>query len=501
MRVQLLVLISYLLAALSVMGQDRNSNWCFGDSAGIAFNGSSSTVFTSSVKSRGSCVSISDSVGQLQFYAYTRATVPGNSGLVINKEGSMMNNGNNIVGEGWYEEMCIIPDPGNPSQYYLFSVGVTGSSQYGLFYSIIDMSLDSGRGSVTQKNVQLQGYSASDCIGAVKHGNGRDWWIISRRWDYSSDEFYEYLISPTGIAGPYIQQSGTSTNNGVYYFTFDKTGGMFISIDARGLIELFNFDRCSGSIIVNQTVSSEATMNIPWYFGLAISPNSRYLYVSQTGITTPESYLFQFDLQAANIFNSIDTLWTFSSNINAAGSLRLAPDNKIYLASAWNDGINFNYPYPDSIYNSVNNNLSVINYPDSGGNSCDFVPFGFNLGIGRCYWGLPKNADYEMVAKAGSTCDSLSVGLFNSQLSSPELNVFYQRNWKIAFINAKDLKGKRYQMSIFDSTGKEVFTEAGVLSADYYSKDVAIPSLANGIYIIRFLTEKENLFQRFVNEQ
>jgi hypothetical protein len=43
------------------------------------------------------------------------------------------------------------------------------------------MRLNGGLGAVTQKNVQLQSFQQVDCINAVKHGNGRDWWVIFRK--------------------------------------------------------------------------------------------------------------------------------------------------------------------------------------------------------------------------------------------------------------------------------------------------------------------------------
>ena len=46
--------------------QNENSSWCFGDSAGIDFkNVNNPQPFNTSVQSRGSCGSISDSLGNL----------------------------------------------------------------------------------------------------------------------------------------------------------------------------------------------------------------------------------------------------------------------------------------------------------------------------------------------------------------------------------------------------------------------------------------------------
>ncbi|MBK7969788.1 MAG: hypothetical protein IPK08_13070 [Bacteroidetes bacterium] len=86
--------------------------------------------------------------------------------------------------------------------------------------------------------------------------------------------------------------------------------------------------------------------------------------------------------------------------------MRLAPDDKIYCSLNYYDGIN-TYPYSDSLNNQFNQNLCVINDPDSAGLACNFTPFSFSLGGNETYWGLPNNPDYDLPALAGSPCDTL----------------------------------------------------------------------------------------------
>ena len=65
-------LASVLLVTDESKAQNRNSIWCFGDSAGINFSNINNPVpFTSSVEGRGSCVSIADNNGNLLFYSNT----------------------------------------------------------------------------------------------------------------------------------------------------------------------------------------------------------------------------------------------------------------------------------------------------------------------------------------------------------------------------------------------------------------------------------------------
>jgi hypothetical protein len=489
----------FFIFCLNVFSQNRNSIWCFGDSAGVDFsNLSTPQPIHSAAKSRGSAVSVSDSTGQLLFYAYTRATIAGNTTLIKNRNNQLMQNGNNVVGQGWYEELTIIPVPGNSSQYYLFSAGVTNSGPQGLYYSVVDMSLNAGLGSVILRNVQLQNYYADDCVEAIRHGNGRDWWIISRQWNTApSDTFFVYLVTPFGISSPTIFNVGTAVNSNIYHFTFSPSGNKIIAVNTQGLIELFDFDRCTGSISFNQTISTVVTSNLPYYISGAFSPNERYLYVTAWPATSYINYLFQFDLQASNIFNSIDTIWSLAHPYGSVGFLKLAPDNKIYMGFGWQDEMNFNYPYPDSVFNAFNMNLSVVNYPDSPSAACDFQPFSFYLGGNRTYYGLPNNPDYEMGSIA--PCDSLTGIEQLASASNSELFVYFHSGWQIAFINAKDLKGKNYLLSVFDLTGREVYKEGGTVCL-YYTKDLDCSTFANGMYIVTMQTEKEKLVKRFVKE-
>ncbi len=81
------VLLVWVMVGASASAQKRGSVWCFGDSALVDFSDTANIVTgTSSVKSRGSCVSISDSAGHLILYAYTRAGVNHNTTLLKNNQ-------------------------------------------------------------------------------------------------------------------------------------------------------------------------------------------------------------------------------------------------------------------------------------------------------------------------------------------------------------------------------------------------------------------------------
>ncbi len=494
-----LLIVAILSCSLNFLNaQKRNNVWCFGDSTGIDFNNGAIPI-TTSLNTRGSCVSYSDTSGQLKLYASTGdnndfTNMPFYT-RVFNSSHLLIANGDSMGGSNWYKELILIPMPEDSLKYYLFSVGVTdpGSS-----YSIVDMAQNGGLGEVVQKNVSLQSFKCSDGLTAIKHGNGRDWWIIFRRWDTNNDEFYKYLITPSGVSSVFIQNIGTSTDQGFTTLNFSLDGSKMVMTNYTGLMELYNFNRCTGLISNPITIHNEPT-SAPygWFWGCEFSASGRFLYVS-TYNPPISSVLIQYDLWSSNPASTCDTLEFNTTPGIGNGFLKRGPDQKIYFSKAWECGAFPDcYPYPDSVYNYVNMNLSVINYPDSLGTACGYAPFSFYLGGKRTYYGLPNNPDYDLGPLSSSPCDTLvSINEPASMSTNTNLYVYYAPEWEKAFINADKLKGKHYRLRMIDILGKEVYSESDVLNSQYFTKDINCSSFASGIYMITFETEKERLVNK-----
>ena len=493
-------IILFCFSSITAQSQNRNSIWCFGDSASIDFSSGIATPISSGMDGRGSCASIADESGNLLFYA---ATMPAYSAtlaystLVYDRNHTVMQNGDSIFGKAWYQELVIVPNPTNDSTYYLFSIGVTGSN-FGLMYSVIDMRLNGGLGAVSVKNVQLQSFAMVDGISAVKHGNGRDWWLVFRKSDFptftSNNDFYSYLITPNGIQNFSVQSIGEQNRTNLGNIKFSSHGDKMIFCSVQDVVELFDFNRCTGMLSNSIAIEEDpgATPSILTW-SCEFSPDASKLYVSTNA--TP-SYLFQYDLNAANITASKVMIWSIDTLTSVLGTLELGPDNKIYLCNQYYNGFNTPYPYPDSVYNVVNMNLSVINFPDSLGLACDFQPFSFYMGGKRAYKGLPNNPDYDLPALSGSPCDTL-VGIGEApQIQQAIINVFYHSIWEKAFINASNLKGKTGKLLVYDMQGKGVHSEALRVQNGYYTRDLSMIGKAEGVYLIVIETEQERLVKK-----
>jgi len=495
------IIISLLIGvSFNSFSQKRGAVWCFGDSALVDFRDTSNILTGQSiVKSRGTSVSISDSIGNLIMYAYTRAGVNGNTTRLINNQDSLIEFGDSIVGEGWYRELIIMPYP-DSSLHILFSIGVTGSSQQGFYYSIVDMSLNGGLGEVIQKNVQLENFKTVDCLTAIKHGNGRDWWVLFRRIDGPSspnNDFYLYLVTSGGVVVQNIQSIGSqnATNSG--RISFNSTGTRMSYINYKGLIELYDFDRCTGLINNPVTIEPENTQP-PWsgFWSAEFSPSGNILYVTGIpAVVTDSSRLFQYDLMATNISSSKLILWSTPWMITI-DQLKMAPDDKMYLTTNYYQI----YPYQDTMYNNINMNLSVINSPDSLGFACDLQPFSFYLGGKRSYAGLPNNPDYDLSSLVGSPCDTLTSLNEIAPVNVAGLYVYYSPQWQTTFINADKLSGTTYRLSVYDLMGKEVFSESGKITSPYYTKNLNCTGWAKGMYVVRLECGTEKLVKKFLIE-
>ncbi|MFN8153927.1 MAG: hypothetical protein U0Y08_06520 [Bacteroidia bacterium] len=481
--------------------QFNNDYWLFGDSVGINWmNSSGPSLFKSKLKGRGTSVSLSDSSGVLIYSGTGQNSTVNDRTETYNKYNLEIPNSDSICGEGWYHEMLLIPDPVNDSLVFLITIGV--NIWDGLYYTIINYRANNDSGMVIQKNVQLQNVPAFDGLTAVQHGNGRDWWVLFKKWDgtgqVGNNITYKYLVNANGINLYSYQSIGPINSTNLGQLIFNLNSSKLVAVNLRGLISIYDFDRCTGQLSQPITIEAERSgPPYPYYISAAFSPDDSKLYimsVSPANLPGESDTLFQFDLNAPNIAASKQVIYVYPTYESGMGNMKLAPDNKIYITAA--DEI-ASIPYPDSLFTTINNNLSVINYPDSLGIACDFQPFSFNLGTGRTYFGLPNNPDYELGAWVGSPCDTLTVGL-NPGLSPEErgawIQAWYNHEWNMIHVNAAQLKGRKGMLRLFDIEGRIVFEKpAEVLAGGYYTTEIYMNEISEGVYVVNLVTDRETL--------
>jgi len=173
-------------------------------------------------------------------------------------------------------------------------------------------------------------------------------------------------------------------------------GNKLVCVTETGIIDLFDFDRCSGLIDNWISFGDNATQ----YYGCALSSDNSKLYITTAAEGGGNyTYLYQYDLNSSNIQNSKIEISRLTKP-HWFGQLKLGIDDKIYCAKT-------RVPFPNTDYDSVNMYLGVIDFPDSLGSACHYNKNGLYLGGKRAFLGLPNIPNYALGKIEGSECDTI----------------------------------------------------------------------------------------------
>ena len=355
------VLLFLSFSVFALQAQKEANIWYFGNLAGLDFNSGSPVALTNGqMATSEGCATISTSNGRLLFYTdgikvwdSTHTVMPNGTGLRGNSSST--------------QSAVVVPRPDSANRYYVFTVDATAGS-FGARYSELNMRLNSNKGDIipSSKNTLLI-YPSCEKITAVKHANGRDYWVLLHK--YNSDTIYSYLISPAGVSTTPVKSktglwiSGSSSNT---------LGYMKISPDSKK-IGYVNYTTDT-SAIGNFNASTGVVSNI-WKFynndgyGLEFSGKSNLLYLTDFA----NIKLYQYNALATSRSAFIASRITIDSLSSGPsyGALQLGPDAKIYI----------------SVYNGTS--LHVIHAPDSAGRNCRVQRNAVSLNNKQARFGLP----------------------------------------------------------------------------------------------------------------
>lgn len=355
--------------------------WYFGVYAGMDFNSGEAIAETSQpdvFQTPISSAVISDSSGNL---------------LLMTNGKQIFNKNFDMIGEGLYghfscsQPAIIIPKPDEESRYYIVTTdsyrNLNGDK--GLNYTLVSTSANGYQGNVVDLNVNLIPDGMDGRLTAVKHANGKDYWLISHRW--ASNEFCAFRITAAGIDGNYVSSSVGSVHEGdnnLLGFMKASPDGSRLAVTQyeRATVEFFNFNRESGQ--VSAAVSSPAD----YYgaYGLEFSQDNTKAYITVLDyaniIPAFPSEIFQFDLSSSDIFGTAVSLHSSSAGFRYA-ALQLGLDGRIYMAKSINAIDHSDY-------------LGVVYNPNRAGMNCNFNSLDgssdveFSLDGKQSFWGLPN---------------------------------------------------------------------------------------------------------------
>lgn len=372
----------------------------------------------------------------------------------------------------------FLSSPGKINEYYLIHISMDYVKDFSdTFRTFIankllctKISIDSltkiGK-VVSKNNLLLSGEFYKSHLAYCKHSNGRDWWIIIE--EYNSTKHYIYLLDPEGIKLQRTQEIGKV--GGLYDWSgnsiFTPDGSKFIKYSFDYSAQIFDFDRCTGELS-NPIQLNSYQPSIYKEASIAVSPNSRFLYVNDY------TRIWQFDLQARDIDNSIDTIGYWDGflfdSIFTTGfyQLALADDGKIYLSC-----------HSGNIY------LHVINNPNEKGVSCNFKLRQIELPA-LMVGGLPFMPNFKLGAMKQSICDSLTST--SEFINKPSFTIYPNPSTgqlQISYQNS--LKFGSFEIQIISISGDVIFQKK--LRQDQSQWNFDLSFLDRGIYFIKFMNE------------
>ncbi|MBK8196369.1 MAG: hypothetical protein IPK76_25395 [Lewinellaceae bacterium] len=423
---------------------------------------------------------ISDTAGALQCYS--------NGVHIYNADHKIMQNGDNFQSPAQFpygypltQSLIILPVPDTQGIYIMIDgvhkdIGTDVIIEQ-IRHSIIDMSFNNGLGKIIQKKITVENSSDTLNVGlltAVRHGNGRDWWLLTTK--YESNIHRKYLISPEGIHFHEDQAVGDTVHNGVGYAAFSPSGQWYAryfvygkTSDPKTASYIYQFDRCTGLL----STPLHKMYNPPEYYGgVAFSPNSRYLYVANY------TKIFQYDLEASDILASEQVVAEYDGFLDGNGvptrffGLLLAPDNKIYG----------NIPGFNSRY------LHVIDQPDQPGAACNVIQHAIYLP--RDNFGTLPNVPFYRLYAAGIPCDSI-VGAFTPPpaATGARINVWPVPAADVLYFSAGENLEGACGLQLFDALGRPALRREDIYLKP--SATVRLDGLTPGAYVYR-LTEKSS---------
>lgn len=475
-------ILFYCIAAIiccNTFSQSYDNNWVFGDSAALQFTSGEPVSYISGMTAAESCASISDSSGNLLFYT--------NGENVWNKEHEVMPNGDSLEigkislaaeGSSITQGVIIIPKPGANGLYYIFQMQYPPNYSFGLEYTLIDMTLDGGKGDIVEKNIHFYSDTTDEKMHAVKHANGIDWWLILRQRSLISSDtetytltFVKFLIKPDGVSEPIYQFIEPDWE----YFTTANWGQMIFSEDGNKMAyatggyetSIYDFDRCTGEF------SNYVKINTGSY-GLSFSPNASKLYLNYTA----EKKLYQFCLDCGEPIDSTKTLIYYGPEGNyGMGQHLLGPDGKIYISTVYNT-------LPNEVYNSKNQNLCVINKPDLLFPTCDFDTNTVSIFPRRVQeLGLPNMPNYNLGALSGSGCDTLGVSVTNIETQNEEIRIYPNPAGDYFYIDGNIAGDVSFDIKVYAADGKEKLSFDNV----HLMQALNISTLVSGIYQVQVM--------------
>ncbi len=420
---------------------------------------------------QGTNTAISDNQGNLLMYTngmhvhnYLHKDIVGLDTIGYSRHWENFNSKNYLPdGSDWKSGLpgpqwaLMLPVPGFPQEFYIFhpyfelDQGPSFISR--LLAGRVLFNETYPEGKVIFKDSIIRSGVFNWGLTAVRHGNGRDWWLVhGTRYNKS---LVIYLIDHQGVHLHKVETDIYSGPHRLTYYTgyFSPRGDAYVMADGLETytdsirLSIYTFDRCSG--FLTQKESKIITNRQILVGSVGFSPDGKYLY------STNGHNMYQYDMDADTILSTEKVVAVYDGSIFERTQTDLifsvmayGPDGRIYCIPPGNT-----------------RSIHTIEYPEEEGTACTMIQNKIALPI-QNFNSIPNFPHYRLGPKDGSACDTL--GIDNVPIAKfrvdadtsnhlrwvfTDLSYFRPENWLWDFGDGTTYKGRKPYSHTYSEPG------------------------------------------------
>ena len=386
--------------------------------------------------------------------------------------------------------IIVLPVPGHADIYFYIYAKFRDTPRRflsdSLFYRVLDMTANDGRGQMMEEENFLLADTALDgsTLAATRHANGKDWWLTVSG---ANSETYVLQVDSQTIA---LQDTFRWSHpyrmglRGGAQATFSPNGDKYARADLFHGLSLADFDQATGEFSNIHTLPYEEPEDFfPATCGVAFSGNNRFLYVSANS-----TQLIQYDMEAEGLSSS-DTLWEFSEEDDIVydsiwqgwvafymEELKLGKDCKIYALPF--SGLPF---------------MHVVHNPNAKGEQALFRRADYRVPSLARTGGLGHHPHWRTATPQEDWCADVYYDSIYTSVEEPQIQP-RSPSWQLSpnpardriTITALDPQAKTAEIVLYDQQGRQVNSWKHM---GWDSQEYALRDIPPGLYFVHILSK------------
>jgi hypothetical protein len=382
----------------------------------------------------------------------------------------------------------FLPDPADSNRVYLFygeykqnlpiPTLFYANQDIRFCYALLDVPTQS---LISKGHIILEDTTALSDMVALRHGNGRDWWIYKS--SLKSNQYYRGLLSTAGLSAfELITVPGLSGRDQAYTFThFTRDGSMMahFSTYASKYCQRMDVNRCTGELSNPRETDLNPMFRAAEVGNFILSPDGSKFYGYRLNYNDSTylrgNYQYDFDLDSLTFLTPQGTLLFMSPNFK-----------ELYFSTRIDE--------PDSTFRY----LGAIQNPDSLGLLANVNETKYPIVNAPVMLASANFANYRLGPLQGSACDTIGTVSLGPKVEQAlaELTVFPNPSNELLHVRLQQRKSAPAQLYLYNAVGQLVYSQA--VETEYTKLDVIDVGLIPGVYTVHVQTGKQRLVKKWV---